>query len=877
MKRGKKLLLAVISAVWVTGLSGCAEQEVSLTASNDLFSITMPEETVGTYETDISESRITVYDKASKDAGFGGYAFDVAAYKNPDEYAGGMDKKIGEFTSADGTLYDIVVQYPSDVQYDYVTYADKMPESYERLYRGAEDILKTLTGTDGSGSFIWGAGTKGEELYGDVLAKYVQALKEKWDAQRLEKEDMSSMYYSIATEGGDVFDRVGYAYYDANYDGIEELFIGEIAEGDWKGTVYDIYTMVDREPAHVVSGWNRSRWYALSGGTIVNEYSEGAALSGLDIYDIEPNTANLLGQLKFKTDGYENEEQPWFISYDDGETWEPMTEEEYEERISNFSDYMRFDFAPFADVADYADEASWAYFGIGEGKAADLFLVCPTVDMNDEYNMSLDDEDTKESFIGALNMERGIYEDEARMYAPFYRQAAMKVYGLSREEWEPYMEIAYSDVSDAFAYYLEHENDGRPIILAGFSQGADMCYRLLEEYFGDEALYDQLVAVYAIGWPCSAEMTERYPQIVPATGETDTGVVISFDCEAPEVSETIINPVGEKAYCINPLNWRTDDAVVDRSENLGACFTDYSGAIKKEEPALCGCYIDEKRGVVKVTDINPEDYNPVIPGLPEGAYHIYDYQFFFRNLQKNVGDRLDSYTDQQSALAGYTGIHVESPDWVEKLDAAANAQQMFIVAAFSEDATDAWISLHEKDSDGKWYMVMTTPGFIGKNGLGKTKEGDAKTPVGTYHFNRAFGIADDPGCAIPYVKVDENTYWSGDGRDGYHYNELVSLNDLPDLATEDSERIMDYPYHYQYCLNISYNEDGIPGLGSAIFLHCFGPAKPFSGGCVAIPEDHMKYVIQHVDENTAVVIDTYEALSGTDEWPDSTWPQERAE
>ena len=225
----------------------------------------------------------------------------------------------------------------------------------------------------------------------------------------------------------------------------------------------------------------------------------------------------------------------------------------------------------------------------------------------------------------------------------------------------------------------------------------------------------------------------------------------------------------------------------------------------------------------------------------------------------------------------YTGIDVESPAWVANLDTAKSADQMLVVAAFAEDATDAWVALHEKQSDGTWHMVMTTPGFIGKNGLNKTKEGDAKTPTGQFKFNRAFGIADDPGCAIPYVKVDDNTYWSGDPRDGYHYNELVNIKDLPGLDVEsgDSEHIIDFPYHYQYCLNISYNEEGTPGLGSAIFLHCLGPAKPFTGGCVAIPEDHMKYVMTKVDENTAVVIDTYEKLSGGEDWPDSTWPQER--
>ncbi len=225
----------------------------------------------------------------------------------------------------------------------------------------------------------------------------------------------------------------------------------------------------------------------------------------------------------------------------------------------------------------------------------------------------------------------------------------------------------------------------------------------------------------------------------------------------------------------------------------------------------------------------------------------------------------------------YRGINVASPDWVGKLDAAEGAEQLLIVAAFSEDATDAWVSLHQKQSDGSWHMIMTSPGFIGKNGLGKTREGDGKTPVGVFRFNRAFGIADDPGCAIPYVKVDNDSYWSGDPREGYRYNELVSLKELPglDLDSGDSEHIVDYPYHYQYCLNISYNEEGTPGLGSAIFLHCLAPAKPFTGGCVSIPEDHMRFVMQTVNSSTVVVIDTYEALSDGADWPDSTWPQDR--
>lgn len=300
---------------------------------------------------------------------------------------------------------------------------------------------------------------------------------------------------------------------------------------------------------------------------------------------------------------------------------------------------------------DYAQEENWAWLGIGQDKAADVFLVCPTVDMKDEFNMSMTDEATKANFLGALNMERGIYEDSARLFAPYYRQAAMKVYSLTQQEREPYMALAYRDVSDAFSYYLENLNQGRPIILAGFSQGADMCYRLMEEYFGEEALSDRLVAVYAIGWPLTQEMTEKYPQLKPAQSADDLGTVISFECEAEEVTDSFIIPQDMKTLSINPLNWKTDSTPASREENLGACFTDYSGSIVMDAGALCGGYLDEARGVLKVTDVSPSDYPAIVPGLPEGAYHIYDYQFFFRNLQENVTLRVDAYQASLSQKA----------------------------------------------------------------------------------------------------------------------------------------------------------------------------------------------------------------------------------
>ena len=211
--------------------------------------------------------------------------------------------------------------------------------------------------------------------------------------------------------------------------------------------------------------------------------------------------------------------------------------------------------------------------------------------------------------------------------------------------------------------------------------------------------------------------------------------------------------------------------------------------------------------------------------------------------------------------AGTVGAEprVPSPEWVANLPQAAGAQQLFVVAGVGK--TTAWVSMHEKDADGSWRQIMTTPGVIGKNGLGKTKEGDGMTPVGTFRFNAAFGIAPDPGCAIPYKQVDENIYWSGDVRPGMQYNQMADIREFPELDTESSEHIADYDPHYIYCLNISYNENGTPGLGSAIFLHCFGPAKPYTGGCVALPEEKMRFVLRSVRQDCVVVIGPLQKLS----------------
>ena len=208
---------------------------------------------------------------------------------------------------------------------------------------------------------------------------------------------------------------------------------------------------------------------------------------------------------------------------------------------------------------------------------------------------------------------------------------------------------------------------------------------------------------------------------------------------------------------------------------------------------------------------------------------------------------------------------IKSPEWVEELASKQDGAvtQLFVVAGMGMDRTTASVSMHELDADGQWKQLLSTPGYVGKYGLCLDEnhvEGCGQTPIGVYHFNKAFGIAPDPGCALPYIQVTDNIWWSGDTGKGMHYNEMVDIRDVPELSKDDSEHIVDYEYQYQYCMNISFNEDGTPGRGSAIFLHCLGPEKPYTGGCVAIPENIMKQVMQRAKPDCVVIIDLMENI-----------------
>ena len=305
--------------------------------------------------------------------------------------------------------------------------------------------------------------------------------------------------------------------------------------------------------------------------------------------------------------------------------------------------------ASFLSALDYEGNAYyWAYWGEGaaEDPPADVFLICPAVYPGfGKYlnNVSVDDEEIRADFLRALTQERGIFEDVCALYAPYYRQAVAYAMTGPKDAVGLPFDIAYQDVEAAFRFYLARTEPDRPLVLAGYSEGAAMALRLLKDVFADETVRDRLAAAYLIGWRVTEEDLTEAPWLKMARGEDDTGCVVCFSSEAPEVEDTPFVPAGFRTCSINPLNWRTDSEPADRSLNKGACFIDpETGEALREIPALTGAWIDPERGTLKLPDIDEEEYDTTYY-FDAGVYHMYECQFFYRNLQENVALRVARY------------------------------------------------------------------------------------------------------------------------------------------------------------------------------------------------------------------------------------------
>jgi L,D-peptidoglycan transpeptidase YkuD (ErfK/YbiS/YcfS/YnhG family) len=187
------------------------------------------------------------------------------------------------------------------------------------------------------------------------------------------------------------------------------------------------------------------------------------------------------------------------------------------------------------------------------------------------------------------------------------------------------------------------------------------------------------------------------------------------------------------------------------------------------------------------------------------------------------------------------------PAWPARAaGAAASAsapvvQQLITVKAASYGTTYATLRGYRL-SGGHWVQVFGPwTARVGYNGVarpGAKREGDGKTPSGTYGLSFFFGVQPNPGVYFSYRHAYSYDYWDDDPASP-RYNLWVDARKAN--PGRNPEPMHNVPA-YNYAAVIAYNTARVPGLGSAIFLHVGTGGA--TAGCVSLPASQLVKVLR---------------------------------
>ena len=300
---------------------------------------------------------------------------------------------------------------------------------------------------------------------------------------------------------------------------------------------------------------------------------------------------------------------------------------------------------------DYSDKNNWIVIPENPNdREVDVFYLYPTTwsrtDTNESIICPIDYIQMRATVTNAVIAHSGIFDEVGSIYAPFYRQADAiyildKKNNISKEEQNKYFySIPKEDAIAAFDYYIKNYNNGRPFILAGHSQGAMMIKEILKDYFKtNENLKNRMVAAYIFGYSITQKDLDENPHLRFANSEYDTGVIISYNTESTDFNG--YNPtLLEGSISINPITWTLDETLATKEQSIGANIASNYGNPTK----IADAKVDKKRGVIKCSTINPDDfYSGENSIFEKGVYHQYDIALYYYDLKENVRKRVGAF------------------------------------------------------------------------------------------------------------------------------------------------------------------------------------------------------------------------------------------
>lgn len=185
---------------------------------------------------------------------------------------------------------------------------------------------------------------------------------------------------------------------------------------------------------------------------------------------------------------------------------------------------------------------------------------------------------------------------------------------------------------------------------------------------------------------------------------------------------------------------------------------------------------------------------------------------------------------------------------LDKYQYDKKVQQLICVDYVADSNAILKMYVKDKQDNFNWKLILATDAFVGKNGIGKEREGDSKTPTGEFNVIKAFGTKDNPGTKLKYIKVNDDMYACDENCK--YYNQIINVKKVKHQCA--GEYLKKY-IEYVYALCIDYNKENIYPKGSNIFIHVKGN-KMYTAGCVAVDEDSMITILKNSTKKTKVVI-----------------------
>lgn len=193
-----------------------------------------------------------------------------------------------------------------------------------------------------------------------------------------------------------------------------------------------------------------------------------------------------------------------------------------------------------------------------------VYPTIPGIDFGGDPINDLEPLETLSPKLVVLNLQAARFTEACNVYAPTYRSLTMSGWSAEASARDEAIELAYGDVREAIHSYLANDNDGRPFVLIGHSQGSIHLARLLDEELEDEpAVMDRLVAAYLIGGDVHVaegkDTGGSFDRLVLCREASQTGCVVAFNSYAadpppdPKVAVSFgRDGEGTTAACTNP-------------------------------------------------------------------------------------------------------------------------------------------------------------------------------------------------------------------------------------------------------------------------------------------------------------------------------------